>query len=83
MEVKFEWNSANPNSVLVKGSWDWNNPVQLHKKESGFEGSAFLAPGIYEYGFEVDGSWQIRKDLQFVQNDSYINNQIEVKPEKR
>ena len=50
--------TSEANEVLLKGSWnDWKPEKMKRNKDGSFTKTKRLKPGIYEFGYEIDGIW--------------------------
>lgn len=59
-KVYFRYYNKDAKDVYLAGSFNnWSpNALKMDKKDSYFEASIPLKPGIYEYKFVVDGAWK-------------------------
>ena len=59
-EVPFRLHAPQARRVFVCGSFTHWRCVALHRTRHGvFRGRLAVAPGLYEYGFRVDGHWRL------------------------
>ncbi|MHB1565829.1 MAG: glycogen-binding domain-containing protein [Acidiferrobacter sp.] len=61
-EVTLQIRAPGAHHVFVCGSFrDWRC-LSLHRAKHGvFRGRIAVAPGLYEYGFKVDGHWRVTR----------------------
>jgi hypothetical protein len=61
-EVSFRLHAPGAREVLVCGSFAHWRCVALHRGRHGvFRRHVVVAPGLYEYGFRVDGRWRLNR----------------------
>ena len=61
-EVPFRLHAPGAREVLVCGSFSHWRCLALHRGRKGvFHRRVAVAPGLYEYGFRVDGHWRLNR----------------------
>jgi len=74
-QVVFRWKEK-ANKVSIKGSWNWDKVTEMQKEGEEYSVSLDLPDGTYQFGFEVDGIWKLRPDLEFMEIEGHKNNLI-------
>ena len=58
---------TNAKEVKIKGSWNgWKEEKMKKNKKGVFSKRKKLAPGIYEFGYLVDGEWVIDESCESI-----------------
>lgn len=61
-EVPFRLHAPGAREVLVCGSFSHWHCLALQRGRGGvFRRRVAVAPGLYEYGFRVDGRWRLKR----------------------
>jgi hypothetical protein len=84
-EIQFEWPHAEPNSVVVTGTFDqWSSSQALTKTPAGFVGRAKVPwDRKFFYKFIVDGKWALKNDLPIeVELGTGFVNHVYISPPK-
>ncbi len=52
------------NEVILKGSWNgWQDEKMKKDKKGYFSKRKKIAPGVYEFGYLIDGEWHTDESL--------------------
>ncbi|MHB8253632.1 MAG: glycogen-binding domain-containing protein [Acidiferrobacter sp.] len=80
--VIFRMRARGARQVWVCGSFDRWRCLPLHRGPHGmFHRRIALAPGLYEYGFQVDGHWRVTRHGAHVPDGlGGVNNLLSVGP---
>jgi len=67
--IYFTMEAPGADDVRVLGSFnDWSERPLKKQKDGVWKTWTTLEPGIYEYRFQVDGSWTNPPDVEMVEN---------------
>ena len=65
------------NDVFIKGSWnDWKEERMKKNKKGVFIKRKKLNPGVYEFGYLVDGKWIADESCELVDSPFFSKNSL-------